>query len=88
MKINTAPVTRHTPPAEVPDPSFHGSSRMLKRCNSKNKSGYPGVLFYKRSNSWRATIGINSKTIHLGYFSSFNEALRHRKAAEITYGYI
>lgn len=34
----------------------------------RNKSGLPGVSWYKRANKWHSQIGINGKQKHLGYF--------------------
>lgn len=52
---------------------------------SDNKSGCKGVLFHKTINKWKAFIGINNKSIHLGYFDDFNEAVKARKDAEVKY---
>ena len=42
--------------------------------NSKNTSGYKGVHWYKRDKKWQAQIKLNGKKIHLGYFSTPEEA--------------
>jgi AP2 domain. len=42
--------------------------------NSKNTSGYKGVHWYKRYKKWQAQIKLNGKKIHLGYFSTPEEA--------------
>ena len=48
----------------------------------KNTSGCTGVYRLK-NNRWYARITINKKTISLGGFSSFKEAVRVRRNAEI-----
>ena len=37
-------------------------------------SNYPGVNWFKLRNKWRAAIGINGKTFHLGLFTDEYEA--------------
>jgi hypothetical protein len=60
--------------------------------NHKNKSIYKtsttnvhGVNWYKQTNRWKAVIVVDSKKIHLGYFTDFSEAVEARKQAEIKY---
>jgi len=48
-----------------------------------NKSGFTGVFFYK--GSWGARIRVKYKTINLGYFDTFDEAVNCRKEAQIKY---
>lgn len=43
-----------------------------------------GVSLY-RDGRWRARISLNRKEIHLGYFDTFEEALKVRKEAEVKY---
>lgn len=47
-----------------------------------NKSGATGVFFEARRNSWLATILNLGRSIHLGYFKTFEEACAARKGAE------
>ena len=54
---------------------------------TNNSSGVQGVNFYKRTNKWRAFIGLNGKHIHLGYFDTKKLALEARKNAELEYDY-
>ena len=52
---------------------------------SDNTSGYQGVFWHKRDFKWQATIAHNYKDIHLGYFTTIEEAVSARKAAEKLY---
>ena len=52
---------------------------------SNNTSGHPGVGWYKPTSKWRAQIKHNQKLIHLGYFTTLEEALSARKAAQKLY---
>ena len=45
----------------------------LKR---KTTSIYPGVSWYKRDKKWQATIRIDGKSVHLGYFTDELEAFQ------------
>jgi len=47
-----------------------------------NKSGHKGVYFDKANGKWRATISINYKKLHIGYYTSLIEAINARKKAE------
>lgn len=52
---------------------------------SNNTSGFIGVSFDKEKNKYSSKIGLNYKTIHLGYFYSFTLAVKERIEAEIKY---
>lgn len=55
-------------------------------CVSKNNtSSVTGVKWNKINKNWRATININNKTINLGSFKDFNNAVQARKEAERKY---
>lgn len=58
-----------------------------KKGQKNNKSGYRGVCWSSRAEKYRATIGIDGKQIHLGYFDTPEEASKayHQKAKE-TFG--
>lgn len=58
-----------------------------KDLQSNNESGVAGVRWSKGSNKWRAYIGVEGKTIQLGYFVEFHEAVNARKNAEVLYGF-
>lgn len=50
-----------------------------------NRSVYPGVRFHKKQNNWSARIQVNYNPIHLGTFTTMDEAIKARKEAEDKY---
>ena len=58
---------------------------MNKRISIKNTSGCTGVMFAKDRNKWRAYITVNKKTILLGSFDEYEDAVKVRKEAEKKY---
>ena len=52
---------------------------------SNNTSGVTGVCFFKRENKWCARITFNHKTLILGLYSSFDDAVQARREAEEKY---
>ena len=52
---------------------------------SNNSSGKTGVSWNKNTNSWKAYIGVNGKTIGLGLYKQKQDAIDARVAAEIKY---
>lgn len=58
---------------------------MPKQIN--NKSGVTGVYWSKDRLKWFADISINGKTIALGRYEDFNDAVIARKNAESFYGF-
>ena len=52
-----------------------------------NTSGCVGVSYITRDRRFVAQIYINKKNTNLGYFKTFEEAVKVRKAAERKYGY-
>lgn len=66
--------------------TMQGNQR--NRCRSKNNtSGVTGVSWSKARNLWVAKIKVNSKTLYLGGFEIFSEAVDSRKNAEVLYGF-
>lgn len=55
--------------------------------SAKNSSGVQGVSWHKAAGKWAAKIGIGYRTINLGLFKEFHEAVAARKAAELEYGF-
>tara|TARA_R110000772_G_scaffold57929_1_gene131065 strand:+ start:364 stop:942 length:579 start_codon:yes stop_codon:yes gene_type:complete len=58
-----------------------------KSMQSNNTSECTGVHWHKPNGKWAARISVKSKRVHLGYFTSKNEAVSARNAAVIKYGY-
>lgn len=48
-----------------------------------NTSGYKGTYWNKKVNKWQASISINKRLVHLGVFSTLEEAVAARNEAEI-----
>lgn len=47
-----------------------------------NKSGYTGISWSKSKKRWRATIGIEGKQFHLGYYAELEDAIKARRREE------
>ena len=65
----------------------HHENMKNKRKGKNNKSGAVGVNWLDRTKKWVASIRVNKKTIHLGSFVLFHEAVNARKIAEVAYGF-
>ena len=52
------------------------------KVRSDNRSGVRGVQLATSNNKWRATITIDTKTKHLGYFENKEDAIKARQKAE------
>ena len=55
------------------------------RISKYNTSGKSGVDFHKKARKWRAIISLEGKTIHLGLFDLFDDAVSAREEAELKY---
>jgi hypothetical protein len=61
----------------------NSQNRGLRKCNT---SGVTGVYFYKPNKKWSARINISSyQEKNLGYFDTFEDAVKARKEAEDKY---
>jgi len=52
-----------------------------------NTSGAGGVYWNKHGEKWHARVEVNGKLHHLGYFTSFDDAVAARKAAAREHGF-
>lgn len=68
------------------DVSHAENSKNLKH-RKDNTSGVMGVIWFKQTNKWRAQIMVNQKTVYLGYYKNFNDAIIARKMAEYELGF-
>lgn len=57
------------------------------RRKSTNTSGVVGVCWNKERKRWHAVIRVDYRQITLGYFDNKDEAARHRREAEVKYGF-
>lgn len=57
------------------------------RPNSKNKSGMNGVSWSTRIAKWQASISVDRKKIHLGFFEEKEAAISARAEANVRYGF-
>ena len=65
----------------------HLENHKNKKIASNNTSGHRGVSFCKRANKWKASIHVNQKKKHLGFFKNKEDAILVRQRAEKEYGY-
>ncbi len=65
----------------------HEDNAKNSNLSEANTSGYTGVSFLKRTKRWRARIFNKGIDIHLGYFSTKEDAISARKAADVKYGF-
>lgn len=62
-------------------------NNMNRKMTKLNRSGYRGVSYSKSRGKWRATISLDGRMLHLGYFDKPEVAsAEYEKAAEIFYG--
>lgn len=76
--------------------TFNNCKRNLRKCsnaenarnqriNKNNNSGFTGVYWSKKDESWYAQITVDGQKIHLGYCKTFEEAIYKRLLAESKY---
>lgn len=63
--------------------------RNMRNCKtpSHNKSGHIGVFWNTQKSKWAATIKVNRRNLHLGYFHKFEDACAARKSGEIKHDF-
>lgn len=65
----------------------HKENLRNQSTGKNNTSGANGVRFYKPRSKWTATICVDGKSCHIGYFDSFDDAVIARKNADSKYGF-
>lgn len=66
--------------------NLRNCSYFINSCNNKrNTSGRAGVYWDKQAGKWNPKIRYNGKNLHLGYYSSKEEAIEVRRQAELKY---
>lgn len=60
-------------------------NNMNSALSKNNTTGVTGVYFDKNAKKWSASIMVNYKTIYLGLFDKFEDAVKARKEAEDKY---
>lgn len=58
---------------------------LSKRLQKNNTSGCRGVYWIAAKKKWRVEIKKEQKRYHIGYFLSFDDAVKARKEAELLY---
>lgn len=66
--------------------SMQDNSRNMRRPKN-NKSGVTGVYWLATKKRWRVNINVFDRTIHIGHFKTFEDAVFARKQAEATLGF-
>ena len=61
------------------------ANRFNKGMDSRNKSGHAGVFWYDRYKKYQVSITVKRKTVHLGYYEDYDEAVKVREEAEKQY---
>jgi hypothetical protein len=63
----------------------YSQNQMNNTLAKNNTSGVTGISWNSKVDKWRAYIGYNSKTVYVGEYNDFNEAVSARKEAEEKY---
>ncbi len=68
-------------------PASHLQNQQNRGAQSDNKTGYKGVSFHKAMGKYLASIRVNGKSIHLGYYTNpLDAALAYDAAARQYHG--
>lgn len=65
----------------------HRVNHMNQNPRKNNTSGCMGVTFNKRLQKWQASITLNYRSVHLGFFEHKVEAIQARKLAQKNAGF-
>jgi hypothetical protein len=64
-----------------------GENQKNRPIQKNNTSGCSGVLFHKRDKKWATYIRVKGIMVYLGYYDSYNVAVKVRKKAEKKFGF-
>jgi hypothetical protein len=65
----------------------NAENRKNQATRKDNTSGVQGVVWDKQTGKWTVRINVNSKTLNLGRYAEFEDAVARRKQAEIDFGF-
>lgn len=65
----------------------HAINQKNQKRHKSNKSGITGVCWTRAREQWMASIKVNGRSLHLGFYDDINEAAAARKAAEKEHGF-
>lgn len=66
--------------------SYISTHRRRERAKTRGSSRFFGVSFFKRDGTWKATIHVDGKRRHLGYFATEEDAAKRYDAEALIYG--
>lgn len=65
----------------------HQENAQNMRLNTRSSTGVSGVGWHKQAGKWRAYITVGRRQLPLGLFTTMEEAVVARKAAEASFGF-
>lgn len=65
----------------------HRENQRNRKVNSNNTSGVMGVSYCKRLKKWQVSVGVNFKSVHVGFFENKQDAITARKRTEKSLGF-
>jgi hypothetical protein len=74
-------------PTLVTNVRYNTNFQVIEKTDPRkdNTSGKTGVFWDKRRNKWAARIRVHNKSMWLGYYTSFDDAVKARQIAEDKY---
>jgi len=65
----------------------HLTNHRNQSLRKNNTSGVMGVYWQKNRHTWNAAVMVRGRSVHLGSFQTYDEAVAARRAAERRYGF-
>lgn len=72
--------------ANIRDVCRADNSRNLGKA-SNNPTGVTGVYWFGQTSRWVAKIQVKGRSVHLGYYKKFSDAVAARKSAQVLHGF-